>query len=115
MRHTEEDMQIACVRWFEAQYPKLALLLHHSPNGGRRNAIEGARFKAMGTRKGFPDLMLCYPAKHYHALFVELKTKNGVQRVSQKIWQERAEWAGYKYVICRSIESFITEINTYLR
>ena len=115
MRHIEEHTQEQCVRWFELAYPKLAGLLHHSPNGGRRNAREGARFKAMGTRKGFPDLVLFFPAKRFHGLFIEMKTAKGKQQPSQKVWQERAERAGYKYAICRSVEEFVAEINGYLR
>lgn len=115
MRHIEENTQIICVRWFEAQYPQLAPLLHHSPNGGRRNALEAARFKTMGTRKGFPDLVLFFPAKRFHGLFVEMKTPKGKQQPSQKAWQERAEWAGYKYVICRSFDEFMAEIDAYLK
>lgn len=62
MRHIEENMQIACARWFGLQYPRYAQLLHHSPNGGRRNYIEAARFKAMGTKAGFPDFVLFHPS-----------------------------------------------------
>ena len=35
--------------------------------------------------------------------------------IGQKEWQKAAETAGNKYVIVRSIEDFIREINTYLR
>lgn len=44
-----------------------------------------------------------------------MKTPIGKQQPSQKIWQQKVEWAGYKYVICRSLEDFISEINAYLR
>lgn len=115
MKHTEENTQIACVRWFAYAYPKLSPLLHHSPNGGRRNAREGARFKAMGTRKGFPDLALFFPSIPFHGLFIEMKTPKGRQQQSQKQWQRQVEWAGYKYVICRSVDEFISEVNAYLR
>lgn len=114
MRHTEENTQMACVKWFAYAYPKLSPLLHHSPNGGRRNAREGARFKAMGTRKGFPDLALFFPSIPFHGLFVEMKTAHGRQQPSQKQWQQLAEWAGYKYVVCRSFDDFRTEIVKYL-
>lgn len=115
MRHIEENTQIQCVKWFEYAYPKLSLLLHHSPNGGMRNVIEAARFKAMGTRRGFPDLILLYPSAGFHALCIEMKTEKGKQQPSQKIWQRAVEDAGYKYVICRSFEDFIEQINAYLR
>lgn len=115
MRHEEDNIQIACVLWFQAQFPKLARLLHHSPNGGKRTRYEAMEFKRMGTRAGFPDLILCFPAKGYHALFVEMKTKTGRQQPTQKQMQRDLEWAGYKYVICRSLDDFMSKINGYLR
>lgn len=82
--HAEDDLQMQCVSWFRLQFPQLARLLHHSPNGGRRDAREGARFKQMGTQAGFPDLILLVAAKGYHALMLELKTRTGRQQDSQK-------------------------------
>lgn len=113
-KHIEDDLQIACVKWFSLQYPKLAKLLHHSPNGGRRNAREAARFKAMGTRAGFPDLFLMYPANGWHGLFIEMKSPKGTQQLTQKEWQELAEGVGYKYELCRDFESFMRIIQGYI-
>lgn len=115
MIHEEDNIQINCVRWFELQYPQLALLLHHSPNGGKRTKFEAINFKRMGTRRGFPDLILCFPSKRCHGLFIEMKTPKGKQQPSQRKWQERCEWAGYKYILCRSFDDFRNEINAYLR
>ena len=114
MRHIEENMQIACVRWFSYQYPKLALLLHHSPNGGKRNPREAARFKAMGTKAGFPDLGLYFPSKGFGALFIEMKTDTGKQTKEQKRLEEMLLEKGYSYRICRSVEEFIKEVREYL-
>lgn len=44
-----------------------------------------------------------------------MKTPKGKQQPSQQIWQRAVEDAGYKYIICRSFEDFMTEINAYLR
>ena len=88
MRHQESIIQQTCVRWFRMKYPQLALLLFAVPNGGAR------------LRSG-----LC----------IEMKTPTGRQQPSQKAWQERAEWAGYKYVICRSFDEFMAEIDAYLK
>lgn len=107
-------MQMACVRWFSLQFPDLAMLLHHSPNGGRRNLREAARFKAMGTRAGFPDLILLLPTKLHHALFIEMKTATGRQQPTQKVFQKKVEAHGYKYIIVRSIEQFIEEVKKYV-
>lgn len=89
--HAEDDLQMQCVSWFRLQFPQLARLLHHSPNGGRRDAREGARFKQMGTQAGFPDLILLVAAKGYHALLLELKTRTGRQQDSIKEAEEKAK------------------------
>lgn len=113
MIHAEDRMQISCVEWFSYAYPKLAKLLHHSPNGGKRTAFEAKIFKAMGTRAGFPDLILLFPSGKYHALLIEMKTATGRQSKSQKEYQKLVEYAGYKYVICRSFDEFRKVINDY--
>ena len=115
MRHIESIIQQNCVKWFRLQYPKLALLLFAVPNGGARRRIEGAIMKAEGVTKGVSDLLLLFPAKRYHGLCIEMKTEKGKQQPSQKIWQRAVEDAGYKYVICRSFEDFMEQINAYLR
>lgn len=116
MRHIEDNIQEACVSWFDLQFPKLSRLLHHSPNGGKRNAREGARFKALGTRAGFPDLILLFPAHGYHALLVEMKTKQSGSRQTenQKEYQLLVEKYGYKYIVCRSFVEFQKAIIDYL-
>nr|DAM90102.1 MAG TPA: Nuclease [Bacteriophage sp.] len=112
--HAEDDLQMQCVRWFRLQFPQLSRLLHHSPNGGRRDAREGARFKKMGTQPGFPDLILLVASQDYHALLIELKTRTGRQQDSQKDYQKRVEAQGYKYVVVRSLQQFMAEMKAYL-
>ena len=114
MRHIEDTLQKTCVSWFSLQCPKYAKLLHHSPNGGKRNATEAAKFKAMGVRAGFPDLGL-YIARHgYHGLFIELKTAKGRQTDKQKYYQAMLEEQGYLYEVVRSLEEFRNIINKYM-
>lgn len=115
MRHIEDDLQKHCVGWFSLQYPKFAQLLHHSPNGGKRNAIEGAKFKAMGVRAGFPDLGLYVACGGYHGLFIELKTAKSRQSERQKFFQYMLEEQGYRYVVVRSLLDFKVAISNYLK
>lgn len=114
MKQIEQQHQIAWVLWFSLQYPTLAPLLHHSPNGGKRNAREAARFKAMGTRAGFPDLFLAVPSNVYHGLFVELKTDKGRLTDNQKAYGELLSGQGYRVEVVRSFDEFKTIINEYL-
>ncbi|OAV75921.1 VRR-NUC domain protein [Bacteroidales bacterium Barb7] len=68
MKHLEDSMQVAFFKWADMQYPNLNKLLHHSPNGGKRNATEAVRFKRMGVRAGFPDVILLLPKNGYGSL-----------------------------------------------
>jgi hypothetical protein len=43
-----------------------------------------------------------------------MKTKEGRQRPSQKDFEKRAVMSGYGYIVCRSLEDFIVEIEEYL-
>lgn len=114
MRHQESKTQQICVRWFRLQYPALALNLFSVPNGGSRRRIEGAILKAEGVVAGVADLLLLYPSKGFHGLCIEMKSPKGRQRPSQALWQRAAENAGYKYIICRSFDDFMGQINDYL-
>lgn len=121
MRHIEENLQITCVEWFNLQYPKIADHLHHSPNGGKRNAREAARFKRMGTRRGYPDLFLSIPMRknaftteYWHGLYIEMKSPDGTTTAHQKQMQERLKKRDYCVKTCRTIEQFIETINEYL-
>ena len=52
MSNEEHNIQVACVRWFAYQYPELQGLLFAVPNGGRRDAVTGAKLKAEGVITG---------------------------------------------------------------
>lgn len=115
MRHIESSIQQNCVKWFRLQYPKLMLNLFAVPNGGARRKKEAGIMKGEGVTAGVADLLLLYPSKGFYGLCVEMKTKDGKQQDTQKIWQEAVESAGYKYILCRSVYDFIDQVNDYLR
>lgn len=114
MRHIEDSLQKTCVQWFSLAYRPYYRLLHHSPNGGKRNAIEAAKFKAMGVRAGFPDLILCVARGKYHGLFIELKTAKGRQTENQKGFQKALEAQGYRYEVVRSLDEFRRIVTQYM-
>jgi hypothetical protein len=116
MKDLESLIQVACVTWFTYQYQDWALLLHHSPNGGYRNAKEAAKFKRMGVRAGFPDLILLLPNGTYNYLAVEMKTNESGSRQTERqlLYQRIMESHGGKYVVCRSEQEFETIVNDYL-
>lgn len=114
-RDEEHRLQSACVRWYRLQYPKMKHNLFSVPNGGKRDAVTGAKLKEEGALAGVADLILLKSNRFYGALLVEMKTKSGRQSESQKDWQQRITNDGYKYVVIRSLEQFQQEVNQYLK
>lgn len=114
MKREESQIQKGCVLWFRYQYPSLSRILFAVPNGGFRNKVEASIMKAEGIVSGVADLILLTPRKGYGALCVEMKSPKGKQSEEQKEWQKEAETAKNKYVVCRSLEEFIKEVNAYL-
>lgn len=114
--YLEDKLQISCKYWFDAQYPKLKLLLHHSPNEGllMKHDRDGAKRKAMGMRAGFPDFIFLHPNKFYSYLAIELKSAKGRQTDHQKEYQQAVEQSGGKYVIVRSLEEFMRVVKDYI-
>lgn len=114
MRYNESKLQQACVKWFNYQFPNYRGMLFAIPNGGARSAATGRILKAEGVVAGVADMILLIPNKHYHSLCVEMKTEKGRQSPSQREWQEKVESVGNKYVVCRSLEQFIVEVEDYI-
>ena len=110
----EHRIQCACVSWFRLQYPKLHHNLFAVPNGGRRDEVTAAKLKAEGVVAGVADLILLVRNAGFGGLLIEMKTRTGRQRDTQKQWQRQLEAHGYKYVICRSLDDFMREVNAYL-
>lgn len=110
----EHKIQVSMVNWFRLQYPSMRYNLFSVPNGGRRDAVTGAKLKAEGVLPGVSDLILLKSNRFYGALLIETKTKKGVQRKSQKEWEAKITADGYKYVVCRSLDDFIKVVTDYL-
>lgn len=111
----EHRIQVACVRWFHAQYPKLSRRLFAVPNGGRRDSVTGAKLKAEGVLAGVADLILLKSNSSYGALLIEMKTKQGRQSTTQITWEkDLTREDEYRYVVCRSLTEFAQEVRDYL-
>lgn len=113
-REEESRLQRNCIKWFRLQYAQLSPLLFAVPNGGQRGKITAKILIGEGVVPGVSDLILLVPRGPYASLCIEMKTPAGRQSDRQKAWQKAAEKAGNKYVICRSLDDFMNEVNTYL-
>lgn len=72
--------------------------------------------KAEGVTAGVSDLILLVARGGYNALCIEMKRESSSSRLSpaQKEWRELATAAGNKYVVCRSLDDFRQEVDSYL-
>jgi len=104
MKNEEHNLQVACVRWFDTQYPQHKNKLFAIPNGGQRNVVVASKLKAEGVRAGVADLILMCGLGQ--VIFIEMKTKKGTQTKSQKAFEKMCIENGYIYEIARSFEDF---------
>ena len=114
MKRLETNIQIAVITWFRLQYPEIAPLLFHVPNGGSRNAIEAANLKRQGVTAGVADLLLLVPKKVFGCLAIELKTDKGKLTEHQENWGAAMIKNNNAYAVCRSFDDAKTVITAYL-
>lgn len=110
---TEQMGVIAWCSWKRQQYPELALL-HHCPNGGRRNKAEAVKLKQMGVVAGVPDLHLPVPKGIYNGLYIEMKHGEGRLEKEQRTFLKAAAEYGNYCVVCYGAEEAIGIIKDYL-
>ena len=120
----EDKLQSECLRWFRYQHSNLKKVLFAVPNGGKRESRinqygnryspEAQKLERMGVVAGVSDLILLTPRHGYGALCIEMKVGKGKQSPAQHEWELEAISAGNKYVICRSVDEFMNEVNQYL-
>ena len=116
---SEDSIQKSILTW--AGYMKykdgtLADYLVHCPNGGGRSLGEGANFKKMGVKAGYPDLILDIARGGYHGLRIELKKLKGSktdQAQKERIKMLNAE--GYHAVIVKGFDAAIDTIEKYMK
>lgn len=120
---SETILQQKCVRWFAVQYPQYKGLLIKISNEGKRTnkfikgrwvCTGGAKMKAEGMVAGAADLVLFIANSKYHCFFIECKTLIGKQTPEQIAFEKKVVMFGNQYLVIRTIEQFITEINNYL-
>jgi hypothetical protein len=62
--------------------------------------------KAMGTSKGFPDIIVTVPAGPFHGFFLEMKpVKGGNIQAEQAEWLNYLRGKGYYAEVARGFEA----------
>jgi len=90
-KNDEHRIQSACVRWFRLKYPKLKNVLFAVPNGGRRDAITGARLKEEGATSGVSDLILLKSNRFYGGLCIESPPVSCTKGMAEGCGSQRSE------------------------
>ena len=102
VRRPEEQLQRAVVQLLQVYQSRGLLTFCHVPNGGRRNPIEAAALKAMGTTPGVPDLLLW--AADGRSFGIELKSGAGKLSPAQIAWHATVSSLGHRVYVCRSVD-----------
>lgn len=116
MKQPEHQHQTALFRWAGYQTrrrPELSLMFA-IPNGGRRDAVTGARLKAEGVKPGVPDIFLPVARQEWHGLFIELKAGRNKLTQAQTAWHAHLSQQGYRVAVCYGYEAAIEVIEEYL-
>ena len=115
---TEAQEQMRLFAWIDAnteQYPALRWAFH-VPNGEYRDKATGGRLKAMGVRRGVPDVWLPISGHGFIGLEIELKRSDQ----SNKTTPEQDEWMawlteqGWHAQVCYGAASAIELMKWYL-
>lgn len=111
--HTSQTMLFNWAAWQSGKYPELKLM-YSIPNAGKRSLGAAAYMRAEGLKSGVPDVCLPVPRGGYGALYIEMKTIKGKVSPNQAAWVEDLKTAGNKVEVCRTYESAVEVLNSYL-
>lgn len=111
-RHGEDDLLRACATWFRLAYPRS--LGFHVPNGGKRDAREGARFKGMGVLPGIPDWFIDDPRGGYHGARIELKVGKNKPTADQQARLDYYTAHGYYVAVVWGFDEFREAVERYM-
>lgn len=119
-RLDEDALQRAVVQWLTLAKPRC--LWFHVPNGGARDAITGARLKAMGVRAGVPDLVFIWKGgagfielkrPEDRCLLAELSRPEGRLSASQRAFRDECAGLGVPYVVAMSLDEVVRALKEW--
>ena len=95
-KNNEEDfLQMNFAFWLDQQ----GFLYTASCAGMKTHIKIASKMKKMGSKKGFPDIIILEPIGEYHGLFIELKSSTGRASKEQKEWRDELNKRKYVSVI----------------
>jgi hypothetical protein len=122
----EWQEQAAFVQWMEAAHPDVPFFA--VPNGGLRpwkTSAKGQRYspgaqklRAMGVKRGVPDLVICHPCGRYHGAYLEFKRRNARPSGTdpdQVVWLELLAAKGYFTQVVAGFDRARETMEKYLK
>lgn len=95
---SEHAIQVSIIQYLDTVLPKSIRAVGVSNNP--RSKVAGAREKARGMRKGFPDILL---TGAFHGL-LEVKDEGQYLKPEQRAWRDWAAEQQVPYSVVRSVE-----------
>lgn len=108
----EHTMQVKVVQYVRTFYPEVMIL--SIPNGSGTTARNRLALYAEGLLPGVPDLFIPEARKGFHGLWIEMKTKEGIESKQQKSIRSNLERNGYLCYVARCEQTAINIIEAYL-
>lgn len=102
MRRDEEQLQRAVVELLTLYERRGGLCFAHIPSGGYRTPAEAGVLKAMGVKRGIPDLLIWTPEGH--SFGIELKGPRGKESDAQILFRSTLESLGHRVYVAWSLE-----------
>lgn len=108
---SEEQEQAALIDWLKLKN----LPYYHTPNGGARNKIEGAKFKRLGVKAGVPDICIPIACNGFHGLYIEMKRRSGsMVSTHQQTWLTLLSNNGYCALVAYGFEHAKRIVEAYI-
>ncbi|MBY7008484.1 VRR-NUC domain-containing protein [Clostridium botulinum] len=99
---TEAQEQTCLFQWAgyqQVEFEELKLL-HHVPNGGKRDKRTAIGLKRQGVKAGVPDVVLPCGRGGYFGLYIELKVGKNKTSDNQKQWIKDLKEQNYLVEVC---------------
>jgi len=107
-KHEESLLQSHFCNWLSA----MGYLYNASLAGVNLGPRVGKLRKAMGSRRGFPDVFIYMPRGKFYGLAIEIKVKGGdIKDEYQLAWQKALNEQGYCAVIAPNNLNFSDAFN----
>lgn len=113
---TEHEHQRAFIQWCAAMthfYPEL-ILVHATPNAGKRGIKTAAMMKAEGLRSGFPDVGIPVSRAGYHGLYIEFKKYGNYPTPEQRFYLKMLTLQGNLCAVAYEHEAAENFVQSYL-